>query len=90
MSLSEYLSDNLDSIAMITLSTDQKELSQYNYWNWFPEKHEFHLLNDNYTIGHIIHTWGSPITIKDNGSISVVSKYQPKNIVLTFYFGGAK
>lgn len=86
MTLHDYLLKNLDSTVMITVGIDKDQTMQYNYWNWFHEKSQFHLLNDDFTIGHIIHT-GS-VTINDDGSITHTSKYHPKTLNMNFYFGG--
>ena len=85
----QYLLDNLNSAVMISVSFDDiEESSDYTHWNWFHEKSEFHLLNPNYTIGHIIHT--GTFTTNDDGSITHTSKYHPKNCKMNFYFGGFK
>lgn len=82
----DYLLNNLQQAVMITLSVDNQEPFQYNYWNWFHQMSQFHLLRDDFSIGHIIHT-GS-MTINDDGSINHTSQYYPKNAVMNFYFGG--
>ena len=86
MTLHDYLLKNLNSVVMISLSIDKHNTVQYNYWNCFVEKGELHLLQDDLTIGHIIHC-GS-ISSNDDGSITHHSKYHPKNINMNFYFGG--
>lgn len=88
MTLHDYLLKNLDHTAMISLAVDDSEPFQYNCWNWFHQIGQLHLLKDDYTIGHILHT-GS-ITENDDGSITHASQYHPKNCKLNFYFGGAK
>jgi hypothetical protein len=86
MTLHDYLLKNLNSTVMIALSIDEIESYQYNYWNWFHQIGQLHLLKDDYSIGHIIHT-GS---IKDQNDNSVIceSQYHPKQFKLDFYFGG--
>jgi len=86
MTLHDYLIKNLNSVVMIGLSIDKHNKVQYNYWNWFVENGELHLLKDDLTIGHIIHC-GS-ISSNDDGSITHHSKYHPKSINMNFYFGG--
>lgn len=87
MTFHDYLLKNLPITAMISLSVDNNEQFQYNNWNWFHQISQLHLLRDDFSIGHIIHT-GS-VTINDDGSISHTSKYHPKNTIMNFYFGGA-
>jgi hypothetical protein len=94
MTLDEYLVQHLDSVVMITLSTDEKEVFQYNHWNYLMNTmnlndREFHLLNDDYTLGHILYSGG--VTVRENGAVVYTSSknYKPKNVVLNFYFGGA-
>ena len=84
--LDQYLSENINHIAMISLSVDDSEPFQYNYWNWLKSHNQLHLLKDDYSLGHIIHT-GSIIS-NDDGSISHTSKLYPQNCKLNFYFGG--
>lgn len=87
MTLHEYLNQNINSVVMITLSTDEKEVFQYNHWNYLTNG-GFHLLNDDYTLGHILHPGN--ITIRDDGAIIYTSlDYKPNKVVLNFYFGGA-
>ena len=93
MTLNEYLVQHLDSVVMITLSTDEKEVFQYNHWNYLMNTinvndREFHLLNDDYTLGHILYSGG--VTVREDGAIVYTSSknYKPKNVVLNFYFGG--
>lgn len=88
MTFHDYLLRNLEQTAMISLSIDSEQPFQYNYWNWFHNIGQFHLLKDDYSIGHIIHN-GS-ITQQDDSSIVLKSQYHPKQCVLNFYFGGAK
>jgi hypothetical protein len=94
MTLDEYLLQHLDSVVMITLSTDEKEVFQYNHWNYLmnminANDREFHLLNDDYTLGHILYC--GDVTVREDGAIVYTSSwnYKPKNVVLNFYFGGA-
>lgn len=86
--LHNYLLKNLNQTVMIHLSINDKESFQYNYWNWFTQDNQLHLLRDDYSIGHIIHT-GS-ITENEDGSISHSSIHYPKQSVMNFYFGGVK
>jgi hypothetical protein len=88
MTLHDYLLKNLEQTVMISLSIDNQDLLQYNYWNWLHEKSQLHLLKNDYSIGHILHT-GS-VRIQDDGSVKHSSKYHPKECVLNFYFGGVK
>jgi hypothetical protein len=88
MILNEYLTQQLDNTVMVLLSIDNKEIFQYNYWNWISETNQLHLLNDNLSIVHIIYTTGI-IEINENGSISYKSKYHPQNCIINFYFGKA-
>lgn len=88
MTFHDYLLKNLEQTAMISLSVDGGEPFQYNYWNWFHSHGQFHLLKDDYSIGHIIHN-GS-VEQKDDGSVVLKSQYHPKQCVINFYFGGAK
>jgi hypothetical protein len=85
MTLHDYLLQNLSSTVMISLAIDNGQPFQYNYWNWFHQTSEFHLLKDDYTIGHIIHT--SSVSLNEDGSITHISKYHPKNVIMNFYFG---
>ena len=55
MTLHDYLIKTLDHTAMIALSIDRQSNIQYNYWNWFHTTGEFHLLRDDFSIGHILH-----------------------------------
>jgi len=87
MTLHDYLLQNLSSTVMISLAIDNGQPFQYNYWNWFHQTSEFHLLKDDYSLGHIIHT-GS-VSTNEDGSITHTSKYHPKNVVMNFYFGQA-
>lgn len=87
MTLHEYLTKNLQSTVMIALSVDEGGSYQYNYWNWFHQIGQLHLLKDDYSIGHIIHT-GSVKSQEDN-SVVCESNYYPKQFKLDFYFGGA-
>jgi hypothetical protein len=88
MTFHDYLLKHLDHTAMISLSIDNQTFYQYNYWNWFHTKSEFHLLKDDFSIGHILHT-GS-ILENEDGSITLQSHYHPKKANLNFYFGGVK
>lgn len=85
MTFHDYLLQNLSSTVMISLSVDNGEPFQYNCWNWLWEVSQLHLLKNDFSIGHIIHT--SSITINDDGSISHTSQYHPKNTKMNFYFG---
>jgi len=87
MTLHDYLLKNLPSTVMISLTVDNNQPIQYNYWNWFYQTSEFHLLKDDYSLGHIIHT--SSVSINEDGSITHNSKYHPKNVIMNFYFGQA-
>lgn len=88
MTLHDYLLKKLDNTAMISLAVDTEKPHQYNYWNWFHQTGQLHLLKDDYTIGHIIH--GGSITENDDGSITHTSQHHPKHCQLNFYFGGVK
>lgn len=88
MTLHDYLLQNLSSTVMISMTVDEGESFQYNYWNWFHQFSQLHLLKNDFSIGHIIHT--SSITINEDGSITHTSEYHPKNCKFNFYFGGAK
>ena len=88
MTFHDYLLQNLEQTAMISLSVDGGEPFQYNYWNWFHSNGQFHLLKDDYSIGHILHS-GS-VSKQDDWGILLKSQSHPKQCVLTFYFGGAK
>jgi hypothetical protein len=82
MTLHDYLLRNLSSATMISLTVDNKGQIQYNYWNWFHEKSELHLLKDDYSLGHIIHMGSA--SINQDGSITHTSKYHPKNTTINF------
>jgi hypothetical protein len=84
MTFHDYLLKNIENTVMIALHTEN-DIFQYNYWNWFHQKGEFHLLNEDYTIGHILHN-GS-VENQDDGSILFSSFYHPSKIILNFYFG---
>jgi hypothetical protein len=81
----DYLKKNLDSTAMITLSTGY-DIFQYNYWNWLSNG-QFHLLNDDYTVGHILHDGN--IEQNEDGSVVFSANYHPQKLILNFYFGKA-
>lgn len=85
--LHDYLNQNLNATVMISISIDNTGEFQYNNWNWFHQIGQLHLLKDDLSIGHIIHT-GS-VEFKDDGSIIHTSKYHPKLCLMNFYFGGA-
>lgn len=85
--LHDYLSQNLNATVMIGLSIDEAGEFQYNKWNWFHQIGQLHLLRDDFSIGHVIHT-GS-VEFRDDGSIIHTSKYHPKSCLMNFYFGGA-
>lgn len=86
MTLHDYLVKNLKHTAMISLSVDNGEPFQYNYWNWFHQISQFHLIKDDYSIGHIIH--GGIVRANEDDSITLTSEYHPKICKLDFYFGG--
>jgi hypothetical protein len=88
MTLNEYLEKNISNIVMISLSVDDGQFFQYNYWNFLGKENQLHLLKDDYCIGHILHT--DSIKINDDGSIIHISRYFPKKSLINFYFGGAK
>jgi len=89
MTLHDYLLKNLESTVMITVvANDSVESFQYNYWNWFHTISQFHLIKDDGSIGHIIHT--GTISVNNDGSILHTSKHHPKNCLMNFYFGGVK
>lgn len=87
MTLNEYLNKNLSQIVMITLSTDQQDTCQYNYWNWFPQINQLHLLKNDFSLGHILHD--GTISINEDGSLAYKSKYLPKECMINCYFGGS-
>lgn len=87
MTFHDYLLQNLSSTVMISVSVDNGEPFQYNYWNWFHQTSQFHLLKNDYSVGHIIHT-GS-VSFNEDGSITHSSQYHPKNTIMNFYFGGS-
>jgi len=87
MTFHDYLLQNLSSTVMISLVIDNGQPIQYNYWNWFYQTSEFHLLKDDYSLGHIIHT--SSVSLNEDGSITHISNYHPKNVIMNFYFGQA-
>jgi hypothetical protein len=86
MTFHDYLLSKLESTVMIKLTVGT-DTFQYNYWNWFHQQSQFHLLRDDFAIGHILHN-GS-ITENDDGSVSFNSNLHPKNLLLNFYFGQA-
>lgn len=85
MTLDKYLADNLSQTVMIVLSIEDRS-TQYNYWNWIQNNNQLHLLNDDMSLGHIVHN-GS-ISQNQDGSITYSSEYYPKNATLNLYFGG--
>lgn len=87
MTFHNYLLAKLESTVMITVTVNNQTF-QYNYWNWFHQKAEFHLLHDDFSIGHILH--GGSIKENDDGSIVFTSNLHPKNLTLNFYFGQVK
>lgn len=87
MKLKDYLSEHLESVVLVTLSVDNSDPIGYNNWNWIDKESELHLLGEDYTIRHIL--YNEDIVLSDDGSISYVSNYYPKNCVLNFYFGKA-
>jgi len=86
MNLDQYLIDNSSQTVMISLTIHDKS-TQYNYWNWIGDHDQLHLLNNDMSLGHIIHN-GS-VNQNDDGSISYSSNYYPKKAILNFYFGGS-
>lgn len=88
ITMHNYLLQNLKQTVMISLSIDNGNPFQYNNWNWFHQESQLHLLKDDYSIGHIIHT-GS-VTQNEDGSINHISVHNPKTSVMNFYFGGVK
>ena len=89
MTFHDYLLQNLEQTVMISLSVDGGEsIHQYNYWNWFHYNGQFHLLKDDFSIGHILHS-GS-VSKQDDSSIVLNNNHHPKRCMLNFYFGGAK
>lgn len=93
--LNEYILDNINNTVMISLSIDDKEPFQYNYWNWFNHNHpnwqeqnQLHLLKDDYSIGHIL--YNGSISLRSDGSIEYTHNFYPQKCILNFYFGGAK
>lgn len=85
MTLHDYLLKNLSQTVMIQITVNDVT-KQYNAWNWFHQEGQLHFINDDGTIGHIIH--GGIVSENNDGSITLSSKYCPKNCVLNFYFGG--
>jgi hypothetical protein len=85
--LIEYFAENKGSIATITMSIDDGEPFQYNYWNWVEENKQLILLKDDYSVGHIL--YNGTLIINDDNSIQYNSEYYPKKCILNFYFGGA-
>lgn len=96
MILVDYLNSNLDSIAMIGLCCDNKDLSEdtlfnYNYWTWNKHQNTLYLLKNCYRAGHILSFLESDIIEQpEETSFLVKSKNHPQNYRLNFYFGGAK
>jgi hypothetical protein len=88
MTFHDYLLKRLENTAMVALVIDGGEPFQYNYWNWFHQHSQFHLLTDDMRIGHILHH-GS-IQENEDGSVTFTSSLHPKKCILNFYFGGAK
>lgn len=83
MTFHDYLRRNLENTAMIHLDTGD-DIFEYNYWNWFHQRFELHLLKDDYTIGHILHD--GIVSDDDNGVVMFYSKYHPYKLILNFYF----
>lgn len=83
MSSHDYLLRNLESTKMITLTVEGKDSIQYRNWNWFHQEGQFHLLRDDFSIGHIIH--GGSVVANDDGSVTHTSRYFPKHIVMNFH-----
>jgi hypothetical protein len=88
MTFHDYLLKRLENTAMISLAVDGGEPFQYNYWNWFHQQSQFHLLTDDMRIGHILHN--GFIQENEDGSVTFTSSLHPKKCSLNFYFGGAK
>lgn len=86
MTLHDYILKHIDYTVMISITVNDTTI-QYNYWNWFHKDSQLHLLNEDFSIGHILHT-GS-IVDNNDGSITHTSQYHPKKCILNFYFGGA-
>lgn len=86
MTLHDYLAKNLKSTVMILLSVNETESYQYNYWNWFHQIGQLHLLKDDYSIGHIVHD--GYVKNQENNSLVCESHHYPKKFKLDFYFGG--
>lgn len=85
MTLHDYLLKNLSQTVMITVQVDDKDPFQYNYWNWFHQQGQLHLLKDDFSVGHIIH--GGTVISNDDGSVTHESKFHPQKCILNFYLG---
>lgn len=86
MTLHDYLIKSLPQTVMISLQVGDDVL-QYNYWNWFHQKSQLHLLKDDFSIGHILH--GGSVVSNDDGSVTFSSQYHPTKCLLNFYLGKA-
>ena len=84
MTLGQYLKNN--AILMMSVDIDNNTF-QYNYWNIMDN--QLYLLNDNFTIGHILFL-DSEINDSTDGSFTVSSKLFPKFYILNMYFGGLR
>jgi hypothetical protein len=87
MTFYKYLLDNLENTARIDLHIEDN-IFQYNYWNWILrdsthyQKSELHLLNDDYTIGHIL--YDGKVSENEDGSVVYYSKNYPCKLILNF------
>lgn len=86
MTLNDWVTDHLESVAMIELVIDSQSF-QYNYWNWLKQNNQLHLLKDDYSIGHIIHS--GTVFSSDDGGIINESVANPKKCKMNIYFGKA-
>lgn len=87
MTFHDYLLKHLDHTVTIILSQKDNTSFQYNYWNWLHSIGQLHLLKDDMSIGHILHS-GS-VNENEDGSILYTSSLFPKSCIINFYFGGA-
>jgi len=87
MTFYKYLLINLGNTVSIDLHVGDN-IFQYNYWNWILrdsihyQKSELHLLNDDYTIGHILHD--GTISKNEDGSVVYYSAKYPCKLILNF------
>lgn len=86
MTLKEYIKTHNKNTVMIALEIDNHEPIQYNSWNWLDSSNQLHLLNDDFSIGHIIHN--GEIDVLEDQSIVLCSSFKPISCKLNFYFGG--